>query len=213
MFERILMPLDGSELAEISLPYGEELAAKLGSEIILYHVRGTDQAELEHIHEVYLDTVAGNARRIVGETNKGAKVTVEIESGEPAQNICDLVEKNKIDLIVMTAVSASGLKIGKMLGSVTDHVCHTVPVPVMIVRPQNAKRLRGKKQVFNNILISLDGSELSKRALPVGEALAAGLKIPITLFEMVPMVYPSANVSNMYGSDYVKINDRDEQVI
>jgi nucleotide-binding universal stress UspA family protein len=67
----------------------------------------------------------------------------------------------------------------------------------MIVRPQNAKRLRGKKQVFNNILISLDGSELSKRALPVGEALAAGLKIPITLFEMVPMVYPSANVSNM----------------
>jgi len=197
MFERILMPLDGSELAEISLPYGEELAAKLGSEIILYHVRGSDQAELEHIHEVYLDTVAGNARRIVGGTNKGAKVTVEIESGEPAKNICDLVEKNKIDLIVMTAVSASGLKIGKMLGSVTDHVCHTVPVPVMIVRPQNAKRLRGKKQVFNNILISLDGSELSKRALPVGEALAAGLKIPITLFEMVPMVYPSANVSNM----------------
>lgn len=213
MFARILMPLDGSELAETALPYGEELAAKLGSEIVLYHVRGTDQPELEHIHEVYLDTVAGNARRTVGETPKGAKVTVEIESGEPAQNICDLVAKKKIDLIVMTAVSASGLKIGKMLGSVTDHVCHTVPVPVMIVRPQNAKRLRRKKQVFNNILIPLDGSALSGRALPAGEELAAGLKIPITLFEMVPLVYPSANISNLYGSDYVTINDRDEQVI
>ena len=213
MLERILMPLDGSEIAEISLPYGEELAAKLGAEIVLYHVRGRDQAELEHVHKVYLTTVAGNAKKTIGDKNKGAKVTVEIESGEPAQNICDLVEKNKIDLIIMTAVSASGLKMGKMLGSVTDHVCHIVPVPVMVVRPQNAKRLRGKKQVFNNLLISLDGSQLSRRALPVGEELAAGLKIPITLFEMVPMVYPSTNYSNLYGSDYVRINDRDEQVI
>ena len=213
MFEKILLPLDGSELAEISLPYGQELAGKFGSELILYHVQGHDDGELEHIHQVYLDTVAGNARRIVGETNKGAKVTIEIQSGDPAQNICDLINKNKIDLIVMTAVNASGLKIGKMLGSVTDHVCHTVPVPVMVVRPQNAKRPRGEKTVFNNILIPLDGSELSKRALPIGEELAAGLKIPITLFEMVPLVYPSSTNSNMYGSDYVKINDRDEQVI
>ena len=40
MFERILLPLDGSEIAEMALPYGEELARSLGSELILFHVRG-----------------------------------------------------------------------------------------------------------------------------------------------------------------------------
>ena len=70
-----------------------------------------------------------------------------------------------------------------------------------------------RNRSFNNILIPLDGSELSKLSLPVGEEIAVKLKIPIMLFEMVPMAYPSTNSSYMYMSDYVKINDRDEQVI
>ena len=43
MFERILLPLDGSEIAEIAIPYGEELARRLGSEVILYHTQGPEQ--------------------------------------------------------------------------------------------------------------------------------------------------------------------------
>ena len=38
MYERVLVPLDGSELAETVLPYVEELARKLGSEVVLLHV-------------------------------------------------------------------------------------------------------------------------------------------------------------------------------
>ena len=123
-----------------------------------------------------------------------------------------MVNKNKIDLIIMPSVSASGLKIGKVLGSVTDHVCHTVPIPILLIKPQQAQ-LTMKQKLFNNILIPLDGSELSKLSIPVGEEVAVKLKIPIMLFEMVPMAYPSTNSSYMYMSDYVKINNRDEQVI
>jgi len=39
MYKSILVPLDTSKMAEIALPYAEELAAKLGSEVILIHVR------------------------------------------------------------------------------------------------------------------------------------------------------------------------------
>lgn len=58
MFERILLPLDGSELAEMALPYGQELATRLGSELTLFHVRAQEGQQYECIHRMYLDRLA-----------------------------------------------------------------------------------------------------------------------------------------------------------
>jgi len=151
-------------------------------------------------------------RNILKNDKKEITITTKIEEGKPAQSICELVDKNKIDLIIMPSVSASGLKIGKILGSVADHVCHTVPIPILLIKSQHAQ-LSTKKKLFNNILIPLDGSELSQLSLPIGEEVAAGLIVPIMLFEMVLMTYPSASSSSMNWTDYVKVNDRDQQVI
>jgi nucleotide-binding universal stress UspA family protein len=213
MFDRILLPLDISEMPEIVIPYAEELAGKFASEIILYYVRAKDHAEVKNLTLDYLDRAAETIKQHVrNNEKKEITITTITAEGEPAQSICELVNKNKIDLIIMSSVSASGLKIGKVLGSVTDHVCHTVPIPILLIKPQYAQ-LTMKQKLFNNILIPLDSSELSKLSLPVGEEIAVKLKIPIMLFEMALLGYPSANSSYMYGSDYVKINDRDEQVI
>jgi nucleotide-binding universal stress UspA family protein len=191
MFERILLPLDGSELAELALPYGEELASRLGSEIILYHVYEHEHQHQEHMHQSYLDRLAETVRQNIKKSvakDTEVKVSTKVEVGVPTENICNLIDKNKVDLIIMTAVSTSGLKIGKMLGSVTEHVCRTVPTPVMLVRPQTAQRIGSKQQLINNILITLDGSEFSKLALPVGEELATKLKVRINLFEMATII-------------------------
>ncbi len=112
----------------------------------------------------------------------------------------------------MTAVSVSGLKVGKMLGSVTDHVCQTVPIPVMLIRPQNLKVIDRSIRLFNSMMIPLDGSELSSLALPVGEALAASLKIRIMLFQMATMIRPYSDVSGS-GSyiDYIRLNEDDQK--
>lgn len=216
MFKRILLPLDGSELAEITLPYGEELARRLGSEIVLLHVDGPKhQPEYEHIHQVYLDRLAETVRANIRPTQpkgKEVKVTTKVESGEPPESICRLVDKNNVDLIIMTAVSASGLKIGKMLGSVTDQVCRTVPIPVMLIRPQTAQKTAGKEQLINRMLLSLDGSDLSKLALPVGEELATKLKVGITLFQMATQVriYDDGTGGSAY-IDYTKINEDEKK--
>jgi len=213
MFDRILLPLDISEMPEIVVPYAEELAGKFASEIILYYVRAKDHEELKNLTLDHLDRVAVTIKQhILNNEKKGITITTKIAQGEPAQSICQLVNNNKIDLIILPAVSASGLKVGRMLGSVTDHVCHTVPIPVLLIKPHHAQ-LTTKRKLVNNILIPLDGSELSKLSLPVGEEIAAKLKIPIMLFEMAQMVYPSENSSYMYGTNYVKVNDRDKQVI
>jgi nucleotide-binding universal stress UspA family protein len=108
----------------------------------------------------------------------------------------------------MTAVSTSGIKIGKMLGSVTDHLCRTVPIPVMLIRPQNVKQTDKKRQLINRMLISLDGSALSKLALPVGEELATKLKISTTILQMATMIRLYDDGS---GAAYVDTTKLDEE--
>lgn len=188
MFERILLPLDGSEMSEMAVPYGEEIARNLGSELILLHVREPNHRPGDnHVHEVYLERLAEVlASNVSNDLSRGKSIKISkiVETGEPAENICNMVEKKSVDLIIISAVSISGLKIGKMLGSVADHICRTVPVPVLLLRSQGIEQKIAKKRLINQILLPLDGSNLSKLALPVGEELAGKLNVGMTLFQM-----------------------------
>jgi nucleotide-binding universal stress UspA family protein len=218
MFEKILLPLDGSEISELSLPYGEELARSLGSELILLHVHGQGHSqEYGHMHQMYLERLADTVNSHIrndGPGGKEVKVTIKVEAGEPTENICNLVEKNDIDLVIMASVSASGLKIGKMLGSVTDHICRTVPAPVMLIRPRGSQKIESKKQLINQLLLPLDGSDLSKLALPVGEELALKLHVSITLFQMANRMRPYEDGSgNVAYFDYSQINEDVEKLV
>jgi nucleotide-binding universal stress UspA family protein len=218
MFERILLPLDGSEVSEMALPYGEELARGLGSELILFHVRGPEHSqEYGRIHQVYLERLAETVKNRItnnGTRGKDAKVTIKVETGEPTENICNMVEKNDIELVIMASVSASGLKIGKMLGNVTDHICRTVPVPVMLIRPRGIQQNESKKQLINQIFVPLDGSDLSKLALSAGEELAGKLDVSITLFQMAHRIRPYADGSgNAVYFDYSQIDEDTEKTV
>jgi len=214
MFERILLPLDGSDAAEMALPYGEELAGRLGSELVLYHVHGPQQEKLDRTQQVYLDRLAETVQSNIKKgrpKSAEVKVSTVVEAGEPAANICNLVDKNKVDLIIMPAVSASGLKLGKLLGSVTDYICRTVPMSVMVTRPQNVRRTDAKGRLINRLLITLDGSELSKLALPVGEGLASRLNVSVTLFQMARMILTYGDVTGGSAYIYTKLDAGEEK--
>lgn len=194
MFDKILLPLDGSKMAEMALPYGQELAEKLGSELLLFHVCGPEHHQLQHMHEVYLNSLAETLKHPAGKGLPAEiKVSTKIETGGAQENICTLVEKSHIGLIVMTAIGASGLKIGKMIGSVADHICRTVPVAVLLVRPGHPPLVEGKTPLIKRIVLTLDGSDLSKLALPVAEELALKMKVPVTLFQMAHIVMPGSD--------------------
>ena len=62
MFERILVPLDGSPPAEVAVSYAACLARGAGSEVILIHACSSAQEPYRHMHQVYLDHVAASAR-------------------------------------------------------------------------------------------------------------------------------------------------------
>ena len=96
MFDRILLPLDISEMPEIVIPYAEELAGKFASEIILYYVRAKDHAEVKNLTLDYLDRAAETIKQHVRNIEKKEiTITTITAEGEPAQSICELVNKNK----------------------------------------------------------------------------------------------------------------------
>jgi nucleotide-binding universal stress UspA family protein len=192
MFNRILLPLDGSEIAEGALAYSEELAGKFDAELVLYHVHSQEHQYQERMFHVYLDSTAEKVRNRV---NHKVKISTIVEAGEAAENICNFVNRYNIDLVVMTAVSSAGFKIGKLLGSVTDHICRNVPIPVILIRPSSVKPPSPNGQLFRRVLVPLDGSELSNLALPIVEELAARLKLSTTIFQM-------ANMIRLYDSGY-----------
>jgi nucleotide-binding universal stress UspA family protein len=183
MYEKILVPLDGSQLAETALESALYIARKQSGEIILLTVPTYGQVIapgpagyslmtpvqspeiLNEDAETYLD---GIYQRI---NSPGIDVTTEVVGGDIAGNIVDMAAAEKADLIVMTTHGYSGFS-RWMMGSITERVLRSAPCPVLVIR---CAGLPG------NALITLDGSPLAEQALIPGLNLARLLGAEVTL--------------------------------
>ena len=155
MFQRILLPLDGSELSAQVLPYAAEMAGRFGAEVLLLWsvppvaVPGfeagamTDATTAENLLEAVQGQEAQTLRRAEnylkehakGLRDQGLKVTVHAVVGAPAPSILDLCRRESVDLVVMATRGRSSL--GRaLLGSVADQVIRHSGVPVLAVRPR-----------------------------------------------------------------------------
>ncbi len=194
MYEKILVPLDGSELAEVALPYAEELAGKLGSEVTLLHVCESSEEQYHHMHQLYL-------QKMVGVTKRGAKKylakpdakTITVKSavlpGHPAEQIVDFAEKQRIDLIVIATHGWSGIR-RWVLGSVADKVVRATKQPVALIRAKGAHHHTFAEATLNKTLLPLDGSKESEAVIPYAEELASGLEGEVVLLHVVPPPSP-----------------------
>ncbi len=140
MFREILVPLDGSHLAEGILPHVTGLARLCGARIRLLRVAlvhtfpGADPTErqVEAVEEAqsYLEQVAQPLRE------SGFEVTTHVRYGHDATEILDHARQEEIDLIAMSTHGRTGL--GRWaLGSVAERVLRHSPKPVLLTRAQN----------------------------------------------------------------------------
>ena len=148
MYQKIMVPLDGSELAECVLPHVESLAksSPAGKVILIravepFHMPMGEGAtafsdeDLKRIHaedvqraENYLKEVAGRA------SFGGAEVeTVVINSGRVADGLAEYATKNGVDIIVLATHGRSGIS-RWVWGSVADRILRSACVPVVMVR-------------------------------------------------------------------------------
>lgn len=198
MFKKVLVPLDGSRLAENTLPYAMELACKLGCEIQLLHVMTTHEAEQVHMHEAYLDSQVEAMTRTIAESLMGTKQPLPRDldihwataRGEAAEAILEFATENGVDLILIATHGLSGIK-RWVIGSVAEKVLKASPVPVWLVREENETPEEVPLQISNmqNVIVPLDGSARAEAILPDSARLASMLQARLVLFQVVPDVY------------------------
>jgi nucleotide-binding universal stress UspA family protein len=137
MYKRILVPLDGSELAAGVLPHVQELAKSIGAEVILLRVAfahilpGADPIETQVTTVQEADAyVMGCAKAL---QDMGIRAEGEVRYGNAVEEILDHVTRDHIDLIAMATHGRTGLK-RVVLGSVAEQVVRRAPVPVLLLR-------------------------------------------------------------------------------
>lgn len=187
MLDKILLPLDGSDAAEDVFPYGEELAKRLGSEIILFHACVPEYRLARNMHRLYLEKTAELMQERLRKDlpkDKEPRVRAEYVFGDFAKSICDYVAANDVGLVIMAAHGFTSVRMRKT-GSVADKIFRLLKCPTLLIRAENVQRARGRKKLISHILLPLDGSEDSEVALPIAQELALKLEATVTLFRMV----------------------------
>lgn len=144
MYRRVLLPLDGSPMAEQALPHAIAQAGRFQAELILLrviepfaHARGLSLGDLRRIQQQattwareYLERLAADVRE------QGIPVQTVIVDGRPYVEIPQYAEANQLDLIVMSTRGQSGLS-RWLMGSVADRVVRGATIPVLLVRSQS----------------------------------------------------------------------------
>lgn len=188
MYRKIMVPLDGSQLSEIVLPYAAELAAKSGSKVTLVYVLPSVD-EWYQVHQLYLEEMANVIRWAAKESEgkqAGREITIDTQVliGNPAEEITEFADRTNVDLIVMATHGRSGIK-RLALGSIAEEVEKTTNTPVVFIRSKDNHPVMHETVKLNRVLVPLDGSQDSETVIPYIKELALELNAEITLLRVL----------------------------
>jgi len=185
MFSKILVPLDGSELAEVTLWYAEGLAGRMRSAITLLLVLSPEDLTSRYMYDCYLKeitkrTKANAEERSAGKKEGEIKVGYEILKGDAAEEIVDYADKARTNLIIMSTQGRSGVR-RWALGNVANKVLRATGKPVLLIRAKGAKPDVYRDRLVK-VLVPVDGSKESESILRYVTYIATELDLEVTLF-------------------------------
>jgi nucleotide-binding universal stress UspA family protein len=209
----ILVPLDGSELATQVIPYVRTLATQMSARVVLVNIVSTTQRKQFFRHHPELVWTTDEAplnedpatqgepdERMIDSIRKEAesqfapliqslrreRINVELEVlfGSPEGCILEVAQQKQATMIAMVTHGYSGIR-RWTIGSVTDRIVHNATIPVLVVRGSTTPP-SVQKPPIRNILVPLDGSDFSKRALPTASNIATRARARIHLTYVLP---------------------------
>ncbi|MXY47170.1 MAG: universal stress protein [Chloroflexi bacterium] len=196
MFDHIVVPLDGSELSEVSLSYVAPLARKLGSKVVLLSAENDPYVEMfgggssvpqymmtsegQSMPTPSMDYLNNVCDRLA---SQGVRCEACVAEGAPAAAILRYIHKHCPDLVAMSTHGRSGMR-RFVVGSITSTVLPRAGTAVLIVHPREGESV--PPTTFENIIIPLDMSERSENALPTAASLTAALELNPTLVTCIP---------------------------
>ncbi len=202
MFKKILVPLDGSEIAETVLPFVQEIAKNTQGEIVLVTAIAPGGAWDATLSLQVLDKEEVVALEYLNEqsTKLGANVTTQVARGEAAEAILSAAESAKADLIAIGTHGRSGIT-RWLFGSVATKILENSSVPVLFLRPKSGEDKGAPGAVFKKILVPIDGSPEALSILPVVEDFAKAMGAMLVLFHAVAPIssYPGFETAAVAG--------------
>jgi nucleotide-binding universal stress UspA family protein len=223
-FERILIPLDGSETAASILPAASDLAKRLQARVDLLAVVDPETTELPSYVPTAIGVPAGydsapdlyeRSEEIQLERTKtaneylasiaadlradGIEADTEAMVGDPAFEIVTAAQRKHLDLVAMATRGRSTIGRG-LLGSVTDKVIHSSAIPMLILKPGD----EAPDAPITEIIVGLDGSRVAESALDPARDLGVSLDIEIILLRATAV---AARLAAYGGEPYFASTD------
>jgi nucleotide-binding universal stress UspA family protein len=211
MFETVLVPLDGSLLAECVLPHTVAISRAFKANAVLLRVLSRDQQDVSaqmfdllnwQILKVeatqYLKEIDGRLAK------SGVHTEVEVQEGLVAESILDFAQRQRMKLIILSSHGHSGVSQWG-ISSIAQKIIQSAPTSILIVRAQQLTNSEVTGQAYKRILVPLDGSLRAENVLPSIIQLARYHKSEIHLARVVtkpemarrlPMIQEEVDLSN-----------------
>jgi nucleotide-binding universal stress UspA family protein len=217
MIEHILIPLDGSSLAERVLPHLFAIARPFNSRVTLLRVISRmDSKNSTHridpldwqMHEAEARSYLNKLTRRLAQA--GLNVRSELAHGDPATLIVEFVRNQDVDLLLLSSHGRSGLT-GWNISSVVQKTVIRVQKPIMIVRAYQTTQNGEHEAQYRKLLIPLDGSSRAECALPLVASLAEYHKAQVILTHVVrrpelPRRAPPSNEERLLAKQLIERN-------
>lgn len=183
---RILVPMDFSEQAKTALRYAGSFAENSGASLFVIHVIESPQAlpdmppgPQEDVERTVIDQLAAVARK---EVSPFVPVNPMVRTGKAHQEIVHVAKDFGVDMIIISTHGFTGMK-HIFVGSTAERVVRYAPCPVLVVRDDPAKKK------LERILVAIDFSEHSRKALHQAVGLAEGSGALLTLFHVIDVYH------------------------
>jgi nucleotide-binding universal stress UspA family protein len=187
MIDKILVPLDGSKLAEQILPYARLLAQVYSAPVELLSVDGfeggtpfsSSAGAMTHLKKISVECFPTSLH-----------VDAVIERGNPAEVIVDRAKQSPGCLIAMATHGRSGVK-RLLLGSTASKVVQASAGPLLLVRAAEMSQ-EPERANIQAVIVPLDGSEVAETMLPPATDVAKSLNAELVLaraFQVPPTAY------------------------
>lgn len=190
-YERMLVPLDGSDIAEVAIPYAVEIAARSGAEILMVSISEdlVEQSHLSHLYQSYIERTVARVKqdlRVQGGRNSTAKG--RLLTGRPADEILRVAAEENASLIIIASHGHSGR--GPLpLGGIASKILQAATRPVLLVK-KPATQTVSHPGLIKKILLPLDTSRAGEAAVPYAAELARLLGASIVLLHVEPEPVP-----------------------
>jgi len=223
MFRSILVPVDGSTMAEQAVMPAAEIAKRLGARLSLAVVHpwgpledapviGTvNDRRMRHEETQYL---AALRDRLADAFGIGA--LCRVLEGDPVPALTRFAEEVGADLAI-TSTRGRGALLRASQGDLALRLAHALACPTLLLKPRGAAQVAVPPAGFRRILVALDGSRLAEAGLESARALADSSRVHVTLAQVVSPLRPGLSSRRREALAYLlriagRLRDRDMEV-